>query len=116
MANDADVDFGGLAVRGSRGDALSEGLGAEPGQRHRSERPGAGIFASARLRAWYPVRRVRNALPRDRVARRVSLRGKPISAIGPGAEPSAAGQSSVHGRPFFRTGMIAVAPRRMMAL
>lgn len=47
---DADVDFGGLAVRVSRCDPLPEGFEVEPVKRHRFERTGEGIFASIRLR------------------------------------------------------------------
>ncbi|MCE8458016.1 hypothetical protein, partial [Rhodovulum sulfidophilum] len=49
IANDADVDLGGFAVWNSRGDALAKGLEVEPVQRHRFERTGEGILASARL-------------------------------------------------------------------
>lgn len=37
---DADVDFGGLAVGLSRGDALAKGLEVESVKRHRFERTG----------------------------------------------------------------------------
>ena len=47
---DADVDFGGLAVGVSRGDALPKAF------RQR-------ILASIRLRACQPVQRFQNALP-----------------------------------------------------
>ena len=62
------------------------------------------IFAPTRLRAWYPVQRFQKARPWCRVARKVSLRTR------------AAGQSSFHGRPFLRTGMIGTASRPMMAV
>ena len=51
------------AVWLSCSDALAEGLEIEPVQRHRFKRTGEGIFASIRLRAWYPVQRFQNVLP-----------------------------------------------------
>ena len=113
----ADVDFCGLSV------------GGEPLTRHWSERVAGGratgpsdhrrrrtammrspkafrqrIFASIRLRAWYPVQRFQKALPWYRVARRVSF---PVRA---------AGQSSFQRRPFLRIGMIGVPCRLTMAV
>ena len=74
------------------------------GERHRFERTGEGIFASMRLRAWYPVHRFQSARPKWRVARRAALQGETLSAIGPRTMSSAAGPSSFHGRPFLRIG------------
>ncbi len=55
------------------------------------------IFASMRLRAWYPIQRFRNARRWCRVARRGSFR------------TIAARKCSFPGRPFLRMGMIGVA-------
>ena len=98
-AKDEDLDFGGLAVGVFRGDTLPEGLEAA------HPLPGNGLPANHdRVRldpasCVVSVQRFQNARPQCRVARRVSF-----LAI-------AAGQSSYHGRPFLRIGMIAVAWR-----
>ena len=57
------MDLSVLAVGVPCGDALAEGLELEPVKRHRFERTGEGILASARLRAWYPAHRFQNARP-----------------------------------------------------
>ena len=62
-AHAAEPDPDGLAFGVACGDAFPEGLEVEPVKRHRSERTGEGILASARLRAWHPVGRFRNARP-----------------------------------------------------
>lgn len=59
----ADLDFGGLAVWISCGDAFAKGFQIEQVQRHRFERTCEGIFALIRLRTWYPVQRFQNARP-----------------------------------------------------
>ena len=59
----SDLNFCGLAVRVSGGDAFAEGLEVEQVQCHRFERTCEGIFASTRLRVWYPVQRFPNARP-----------------------------------------------------
>jgi hypothetical protein len=59
----AHLDFGGLAVWVSCGDAFTECLEVEQVERHRFERTCEGILASIRLRTWYRVQRFQNALP-----------------------------------------------------
>ena len=85
------MDFGGLAVGVSRGDAFAEGLEAS----HFGLGAAAGVVS-------------RPPLP-ERPA--VVARGARVSF-----RAVAAGQSSFHGRPFLRIGMIAVPPSAMMAL
>jgi hypothetical protein len=62
------------------------------------------IFASIRLRAWYPVSRVQRARPKRRVARKVLFLAR------------AAGPSSFRARPLRRMGMMAVPPRPAMVV
>ena len=98
------MDFRGLAIRVSGGDALAEGFQVEQVQRHRFERTWGGILASTLLLTWSPFRRFRAARPSARRSRRIVL------------PATAAGRSSRQSRPFLRIGMMAVAFRSRMAV
>ena len=61
------------------------------------------IFASTRLRRWYPLQRRHNVLPRYRDARTASFRAMAPALVG------------FQGLAFLRGGMTACAPRAAIA-